>query len=182
MPSHRSKDRTHVCSYAFSDGRRCRSLRFDHPLFCPAHARKEARALARDLAAERIARCLPSGYLSANDLSAALSRLFSAVAHGDISPKAATTLAYLGQTLAQILPRSQHEYVSAFGSASWHNTIADSFASRDAAPTPEPELPQTPPIALSPTFAQFRSEVMANLPSSENAAISRTVAPDSFPE
>ncbi len=161
MSSQRSEDRAHVCSYTFSDGRRCRSLRFDHALFCPAHARKEARAFARDLAAEQIARCLPAGYLSANDLAAALSRLFSAVAHGHISPKAAATLAYLGQTLAQILARTQHEYVSAFGSTSWHNTIADSFASRDAAPAPE--HPRTPSSPLPPTFAQFRSEVVANL-------------------
>lgn len=155
--SSRSEHRAHVCSYTFSDGRRCRSLRFDHALFCPAHARKEARAFARDLAAERIARCLPSGYLSANDLAAALSRLFSAVAHGHISPKAAATLAYLGQTLAQILARTQQEYISAFGSTNWHNVIADSFASRDAAPPPEPAHPHMPSSPLPPAFDQFRT-------------------------
>lgn len=167
MSSQRTEDRAHVCSYAFSDGRRCRSLRYDHELFCPAHARKEAQRLSRDLAAEQIARCLPSGYLSANDLAAALARLFSTVAHGDISPKVAATLAYLAQTLAQILPRAQHEFTSAFGTSSWHNVIADSFASRDAAPPPEPEHPRNPQRQLPPTFTQFRSEVRQSLEGNE---------------
>jgi hypothetical protein len=167
MSSQRSEGRAHVCSYTFSDGRRCRALRYDHALFCPAHARKEARAYARDLAAEQIARCLPSGYLSANDLAAALSRLFSAVAHGDIPPNVASTLAYLGQTLAQTLPLAAHEYTSAFGSGTWRRTIADSFASRDAEPAPKPEPPRAFPNPLPPTLNEFRSEVLVASGASE---------------
>src|SRR5258706_16360207 len=98
--SNRSKDRSSLCSFTFADGRRCRTPRRDtHPYLCAFHARKEAQALAGEEAGQEIAYHLSGGYVSACDLSSALGRLFSAVAQGQIKPKTASTLAYLGQTL-----------------------------------------------------------------------------------
>jgi hypothetical protein len=56
MSSLSAKDRVSLCSFTFSDGRRCRTPRLrDNPRFCPYHAQKEARAraaqpLGKDLA------------------------------------------------------------------------------------------------------------------------------------
>jgi hypothetical protein len=119
-----------------------------------------------------IAYHLSGSFVSACDLSSALGRLFSAVAQGQVKPKTASTLAYLGQTLVQALPLAQHEYVNAYGTDSWRKTIrtsheqsanhtspdadADSDADADAddetSPTPEPE-PVTAPTSATPSDA-----------------------------
>jgi hypothetical protein len=90
-----------------------------------------------------ISACLSGSYLSACDLSAALGRLFSALAQGQLKPKTASTLAYIGQTLLQSIQFAQGEYINAFGTDSWRHTIRSSFAppSNDASRNPELELP-----------------------------------------
>jgi hypothetical protein len=96
-----AKDRVSLCSFTFSDGRRCRTPRTGKNChFCFYHTQKEARArtakkLGKDLA------YFFSGdyYLSARDLSTALGRLIPAVVRGDVKPKTAHTVAYLAQTL-----------------------------------------------------------------------------------
>jgi hypothetical protein len=176
MSTNRSKDRSSLCSFMFVDGRYCRIPRqAGNPYLCAFHARKEAQALAGQQAGKDIAYHLSGSFVSACDLSPALGRLFSAVAQGQVKPKTAATLAYLGQTLVQALPLAQHEYVNAYGTDSWRKTIrtsheqsanhnspdadADSDADADAddetSPTPEPE-PATastpePPSGASPT-------------------------------
>ncbi len=141
-----------LCTFAYSDGRRCRNLRRPgHSHLCTAHARKEAQALAGDQAGEDIAYHLSRDYISACDLSSALGRLFSAVAHGHIKPKTAATLAYLGQTLVQTLTLAQHEYINAFGTESWRKTIRSSFA--PAQPQPESSSKSVPLPASGRDFA-----------------------------
>src|SRR6266478_3927351 len=110
----RQKDRSSLCSFTFADGRQCRMPRRDgHPYLCAFHARKEAQSLAGQEAAEDIAYLLSGSFISACDLSSALGRLFSAVTQGQVKPKTACTLAYLSQTLVQILPLAQDEYINA---------------------------------------------------------------------
>ena len=47
--STRSNDRAFLCSFTFSDGRRCRTPRsVKHPHLCYFHARKEAQSLAAE--------------------------------------------------------------------------------------------------------------------------------------
>jgi hypothetical protein len=49
MSSLSAKDRVSLCSFAFSDGHRCRTPRNrNHPHFCFYHAQKEARACATE--------------------------------------------------------------------------------------------------------------------------------------
>src|SRR5713101_8900619 len=94
------KDRSRLCAFTFADGRRCRTpRRSGHPHLCFFHARKEALARAAEQAGEDVSYYLSGTYLSACDLTSALGRLFSAVAQGEIQPKPASALAYLGQTL-----------------------------------------------------------------------------------
>jgi hypothetical protein len=125
--------------------------RAGHPYLCAFHARKEAQAFAGKEAGEDIAFFLSGDYLSAGDLSFALGRLFAAVAQGEVKPKTASTLAYLGQTLVQVLPLAQNEYISAFGSSSWESAVGNNFeqsGNHRCPPLPE-ALPEAPPEPAS---------------------------------
>ena len=211
MSSLTSKDRVSLCLFSFSDGRRCRTPRTgNHPHFCFYHAQKEARAqtaqkLGNDLA------CFFSGdYLSACDLSTALSRLIPAVVRGDINLKLARTVAYLAQTLMQAIHLSRHEYVNAFGTEGWRKAIRTSvnanFDHRFPSSSSEPEAQQpatsTPlqsapppsqhatnarpsrPKSAPPQSAQPKSKPAAHTPqppSSNNRPASQTVHPNNPP-
>jgi hypothetical protein len=149
MSTIRSKDRSSLCAFTFADGRRCRTPRqTGHPYLCAFHSRKEARALAGEEAGKDIAYHLSGSYVSACDLSSALGRLFSAVAQGQIKPKTAATLAYLGQTLVQNLHLAQDEYINAFGTDTWRETIRESHEqSANHTEEPDPESPTPEPEA-----------------------------------
>jgi hypothetical protein len=146
--STRSKDRSSLCSFTFADGRHCRTPRRDtHPYLCAFHARKAAQVLAGQEAGQDIAYYLSGSYVSACDLSSALGHLSSAVAQGQIKPKTASTLAYLGQTLVQNLRLAQNEYIKAFGTTSWRETIRDSYnqCADHGSPAPQLAQPHTTP-------------------------------------
>ena len=154
-------DRSSLCSFTFADGRRCRiPRRAGHPYLCAFHARKEAQALAGDEAGKEIAYHLSGSYVSACDLSSALGRLFSAVAQGQVKPKTAGTLAYLGQTLVQTLHLAQHEYINAFGANSWRETIRTShvhsadYSADHTSPNPQSPDPPSPCPEPSPESVQ----------------------------
>jgi len=128
MSTNSSNDRASLCAFTFADGRQCRMpRRVGHPYLCAFHARKEAQALDGETAGRDIAYHLSGNYLSACDLTSALGRLFSAVAQGQLKPKTASTLAYLGQTLAQTLHLAQGEYINAYGTDFWRETIRTSL-------------------------------------------------------
>ena len=112
---------------------------------------------------------LSDSYVSACDLSSALGRLFSAVAQGQVKPKTASTLAYLGQTLVQTLPLAQHEYIEAYDTDAWRDTIRESHEQSanhtspdpdtgdDPSPTPEQE-PAPAPTSAAPSDASPASK------------------------
>jgi hypothetical protein len=119
------KDRSGLCCFAFADGRHCRTpRRSGHQHLCYFHAQKEAQARAAKEAGEAISSFFFSDYLSACDLSAALGRVFSAVAEGHLKPKVATALAYLGQTPNQSVQLAQHEYANVLGGDVWRRRVA----------------------------------------------------------
>jgi hypothetical protein len=170
MSTHLSKERSSLCSFSFADGRRCRSPRLPraskgcpaHPHLCSFHARKEAQALAAQQVGRDISSYLSNSYLSACDLSSALGQVFSAVAQGQLKPKTATTLAYLGQTLAQAIPIAQREYINAFDTNAWREAISASFAP----PTPAPRssaLDSEPPSNPLPSSAAEYVEAVCKL-------------------
>jgi hypothetical protein len=142
MSTIRSKDRASLCCFMFVDGRKCRIPRaVDHPHLCAFHARKEAQTLAGAATGKDIAYHLSATYVSACDLSCALGRLFSAVAQGQIKPKTATTLAYLGQTMVQALHLAQDEYINAYGTDTWRETIRESLDQSENRMHPDPKSP-----------------------------------------
>src|SRR5438445_211433 len=150
MSSLSKKDRVSLCSFTFSDGRRCRTPRAaKHPHFCFYHAQKEARARAAEKLGKDLAYFFSGDYLSACDLSTALARLIPAVVRGDVKPKTARTVAYLAQTLLQAIHISQDEYINAFDTDGWRKSIRNSVNSNhDYLFPPKPEHKQ--PGSLQP--------------------------------
>jgi hypothetical protein len=155
MSTNRSNDRASLCSFTFADGRHCRTPRqTGHSYLCAFHARKEAQALAGQEAGKDIAYHLSGSYVSACDLSSALGRLFAAVAQGQVKPKTASTLAYLGQTLVQTLHLAQHEYINAYGANSWRETIRTSHEQSADHTSPNPPSQECEPAPdVTPTQA-----------------------------
>ncbi len=147
--SNRSKDRSSLCSFTFVDGRYF-PRQAGNPYFCAFHARKEAQSLAGREAGKDIAYHLSGSFVSACDLTSALGRLFSAVAQGHVKPKTASTLAYLGQTLVQILPLAQHEYINAYDTDTWCETIRESHEQSAKHTYPPPPSPSPQPPAPEP--------------------------------
>jgi len=152
MSTNCSNVRASLCAFKFADGRKCRMPRRNgHPYLCAFHARKEAQTLAGDKAGKDIAYYLSASFLSACDLSSALGRLFSAVAQGQVKPKTASTLAYLGQTLVQVLPLAQEEYIQAYDTDAWRDTVRIAYQQSADYKSPAPQSPApTPKPAAAP--------------------------------
>ena len=152
------KDRTGLCAFTFADGRQCRTpRRAGHTHFCFYHARKEAQSLAAENVGKDISSLLSGDFLLACDLSLALARLFSAVAKGDIKPRTASTLAYLGQTMLQSMQMAQHEYCEAFETNTWRHAVRSSFDP----PPPAPPKPTRRPEPLPRTAAEFVDRIFS---------------------
>jgi hypothetical protein len=151
MSTNRSNDRSSLCAFTFADGRKCRMPRRDgHPYLCAFHARKEAQSLAGERAGKDIAYHLSGSFVSACDLTSALGRLFSAVAQGHVKPKTASTLAYLGQTMVQALPLAQHEYINAYDTDDWRDTIRESHEQSAKHSSPDADADDNPSPAPAP--------------------------------
>ena len=157
MSSLSPKDRASLCSFTFSDGRRCRTPRTGKQShFCFDHAQKEARARAAQSLGKDLAHYFSGNYLSACDLSTALGCLIPAVVRGDVKPRAARTVAYLAQTLMQAIHISQHEYCEAFGSNAWRQSIRNSVNGNQDyrfPPAPKPVQPESPQPQPQPAAA-----------------------------
>jgi hypothetical protein len=151
MSSLTAKDRVSLCLFSFTDGRRCRTPRAGHhPHFCFYHAKKEAQAQAAETLGKDLACFFSGDYLSACDLSTAISRLIPAVVRGEVKPRVARTVAYMFQTQLQAIHIAQHEYINAFGTDGWRKAIRTSVnANYDhrfpTAPEPQQPAPPTPP-------------------------------------
>jgi hypothetical protein len=140
-------DRSHLCSFTFPTGRRCRMpLSRSHPYLCTFHARNDVKAHAIEKAGRDIAFDLSGRYVSACDFSSALAHCITAVAQRTITPRAASSIAYLSQTLVQSIGDAEKEYVRVFGVDAWKRQVAGNFSS----PRPE-ERGQTPAADLRPS-------------------------------
>ena len=128
-----AQNRLGLCRFTFANGRSCRMLlSSSHSSLCIFHARKESQATAALKATDTLARSLSHDFITACDLTAAMSQLFTAIAQGHLKPKTANTLAYVGQTIAQTLRMSQQEFISAYGTQAWHSAIRDAVRSAHA--------------------------------------------------
>jgi hypothetical protein len=164
--------RAGYCAFTFKDGRCCNNLRHPtHPHLCLPHARKEAAQLAEMRAGTNLCHEIKRNYVTATDLTWTVSRVFEAVAKGQLSPKTAKTLAYLAQIMAQTIPLAQHEFVEALGHEDWAAAVSESFPSEgnpkyDAVPDnaedhdeseKNPPEESDEPAASSPTSSKISS-------------------------
>jgi hypothetical protein len=177
------KDRSpNLCAFTFADGRQCRTPRCSgHLHLCYFHAQKEAQSLAAQQVGEDISRFLPTKLLTACDLGAAMSRLFCAVAQGQVKPKVASTLAYLAQTMLQSIPIAQHEYIESFSTNTWRSAVRCSFRYDDPAGTPAPqsEIPTlSGPAPQPPASASAPTSVPASPPAPQSPVNCHSACPD----
>jgi hypothetical protein len=189
MSSH-PKDRASLCLFTFTDGRKCRTPRTTgHPHFCFYHARKESQARVAEKLGNDLNFFLSGEYLSANDLAVALGRIIPAVVRGDIKPRTATTVAYLAQTLLQTIHLAQDEYINAFGTPEWRDTISNNvnqnWTYRNPAPPASPPSTSDPaPDPAPPAAGPATPDVGAGLqpgPSSANAPSATPQSSNSTP-
>src|SRR6266852_1234715 len=204
MSSLSPKDRVSLCSFTFSDGRRCLTPRVaKHPRLCFYHAQKEVRARTAKKLGKDLAYFFSGDYLSACDLSSALARLIPAVLRGEVKPRAARTVAYLAQTLMQAIHISKHEYINAFGSDAWRQSVRNSVnynhdylfppdpesqhressapATTTAANQPAPAAPSPHPQHTSPPPRSVEPPVNCHSERSEESAFSSSPAPQPAP-
>ncbi len=190
MSSLNPKDRVSLCSFTFSDGRRCRTPRTrNNPRFCAYHAQKEARARTAQKLGKDLAYFFSGDYLSACDLSTALARLIPAVVRGDVKPKTAHTVAYLVQTLMQAIHISQHEYINAFGKDGWRESVRNSVNGNHnyrfpPAPKPEPgrAQPESPQPQPQPAQAHQPAPATQPAPAQQSAPSPHTSLPPTSAE
>jgi hypothetical protein len=115
-----SKDRASLCTFTFSDGRRCSSPRSGAKYdLCFFHLVKLRQRQLAEQAGQEVAAPFDTGFVTACDLNAAFTRLFSAVAQGLIKPKVASTLANIGQLLLRNQPLAKEEIFAAGGHRVW---------------------------------------------------------------
>ncbi len=184
MSSLSQKDRASLCTFTFSDGRRCRTPRIrNNSHFCFYHAQKEARARAAQKLGKDLAYFFSGDYLSACDLSTSLARLIPAVVRGDVKPKTAHTVAYLVQTLMQAIHISQHEYINAFGTDGWRKSVRNSVnGNHDYRFPPEPEQPESPQPQPQPAQPQSQAQQPPSAPSSNPPQPAAVAHPGIYPD
>ncbi len=158
MSSLNAKDRVSLCLFTYQDGRRCRTPRIaSHPHFCFYHAQKESQVRSAATLGKDLAYFFSGNYLSACDLSTALSRLIPAVIRGEIKPRLARTVAYMLQTLLQSIHLAQDEYINAFSTDGWRKSIRNSVNSDQDylfPPAAEPDKSDEPSQPASSTPPQ----------------------------
>ncbi len=154
MSSLNAKDRVSLCLFTYQDGRRCRTPRIaSHPHFCFYHAQKESQVRSAATLGKDLAYFFSGNYLSACDLSTALSRFIPAVIRGEIKPRLARTVAYMMQTFLQSIHLAQDEYINAFSpnSACANPSATPSTPTKTTSSRPPPQNPTRPkPIRSSP--------------------------------
>ncbi len=134
MPNDPSNARELLCTFTFSDGRRCKMPSyFTEPDLCYFHALKFQKQVKAERAGNQIAKFLNTDFVTACDLSNTFATLFCATAQGYIKPKTAATLAYLGQLMLQTHIHAKQEFQEAFDEDSWQNAILKSFPDDDDA-------------------------------------------------
>ena len=139
-----TQDRPCTCMFVFADGRRCQmppsADDIDLSYF---YARTHRDHLSAQEAGQQINEFLSSDILTACDLSAALTTLFSAAALGLIKPKATIALTYLGNLMLQTQKLAKKEFLESFDDR-WPKIVeeAPAFNPLEPEPTPAPAATQ----------------------------------------
>ena len=133
-----NQDRPCTCAFFFADGRRCQlPPSADDMGLCYFHAKKYRDRLTAQEAGQQINEFLSSDILTACDLNAALTTLFSATAQGFIKPKTAAALTYLGQLMLQTQRLAKEEFLQSFDDR-WSKIVRESIVFNEPATPPDP--------------------------------------------
>ena len=111
---------------------------------CYFHAKKYRDRLNAEEAGQQINEFLSSDILTACDLSAALTTLFSATSLGVIKPKTTIALTYLGQLMLQTQRLAKEEFLQSFNDR-WPKIVQESIVFNEPAPEPAPAAESTNP-------------------------------------
>jgi hypothetical protein len=138
-----NQDRPCTCMFVFADGRRCQMPpSADDIDLCYFHAKKHFDRISSQEAGLQINEFLGRDILTACDLSAALSTLFSAAALGLIKPKTTIALTYLGNLMLQTQKLAKQEFLQSFDDP-WPKIVRESIVFNEPATPPAPESPAT---------------------------------------
>jgi hypothetical protein len=138
----RSRDAC-LCSFTFSDGRRCRMpRRSESTEFCFHHERQLRRLHELDETTSRICEPMEGYFVPATALTQTLTRVFRAVAEGRIDRKSATTLTRVAATLLKSIDASSAEFQSSYCESYWRQLIRDRYNDLPEYIPPPPRLPR----------------------------------------
>src|ERR1700739_2616795 len=122
-----NQDRPCPFIFFFADGRRCQMPpSADNMDLCYFHAKKHRDHLSAQEAGQQINEFLSSDILTACDLSAALTTLFSAAALGLIKHKDTVPLTYLGNLMLQTQKLAKKEFLETFNDR-WPKIVHESI-------------------------------------------------------
>ncbi len=134
MSTNRSKDRSSLCSFTFADGRQCRTLECGGLVY--PEPRRAAAFEAKAPAIPTSARSTPVGCSGGSSDPPARWPRAPVSSQGQrgicFSPL------YLGQTLVQTLHLAQDEYINAYDTNSWRETIRESHEQSADHMSPDP--------------------------------------------
>ncbi len=143
-----NQDRPCTCVFFFADGRRCQlPPSADDMGLCYFHAKKYSDRITAQEAGQQINEFLSSDILTACDLSAALTTLFSATSLGVIKPKTTIALTYLGQLMLQTQRLAKEEFLQSFNDR-WPKIVHESICFSE--PAPEAPAAQSTNPTLTP--------------------------------
>jgi hypothetical protein len=138
----KNQDRTDLCHFVFTDGRRCQLPQaLDDMGLCYFHAQKYRQHITAQEVGRQIAGFLDTDILTACDLNSAFATLFAATAQGYIKPKTTASLTYLGQLMLQTQRLAKQEFLAAFDEK-WPKVVQE--AQSFAPPAPDPSNPADP--------------------------------------
>jgi len=123
-PPDNSEDRSSLCAFTFSDGRKCRMLRHSKKsAFCFHHERKLCHLREIDRTASEICEPIAGDFVPATALTQSLTRAFRAVAEGRFDPRTANALSRLASTLLKSIGASSHEFQSCYLEGYWRQLV-----------------------------------------------------------
>jgi len=173
----RNPDRTELCQFTFSDGRRCTMPQFPDDLgFCYYHGQQCRERLHAKEAGRQVSRFLETDIMTACDLSCTLSALFGATAEGLIKPKRAKTLAYLAGLMLQTHKLAKSEFLEAY-EQTWPEVV-----SHGPAFSPPVDQLNTPVLVPDPPANSSPESELAATSSAECPSPSSDSCPDETEE
>lgn len=115
MPRISAEFRARMCSFTYSDGRRCRLPRAaTGEGYCQAHAAKLRKQRAEECVASLLTEPIAHQALSSTSLTFMLARLFALVANGHVPPKTSNALLRIVDGLRKTLPNTTREFLNCY--------------------------------------------------------------------